>query len=89
MYKAQTHGGKKLSSGEHEEMLSHSVHDAEGAIKTASRIEQVIQGRKDFFNKHPQVPGHVVHVPSRRRDVHAPSHDVPLKNLDLSHPGHA
>jgi len=50
MYKDQTHGGKKLTS-EHEEMLSHSVHDAEGAIETASE-KTYIRYRKEDDNKH-------------------------------------
>jgi len=48
IYKDQTHGG----SGEHKEMLSHSVRDAQVAILTASKIKNDIRPRKEFYNKH-------------------------------------
>jgi len=56
IYKDQTHD----DSGEHKEMLCHSVHDAYGAILTASTTKNDIRSRKIFHNQHsiiiPQYP---------------------------------
>jgi hypothetical protein len=70
-YKAQIYEGKKLTSGEHERMLSHSVHDAKEAIKTASQITMDIEERKEDLDlPHPHVPR--LHVP--RHDGHIRDH---------------
>jgi hypothetical protein len=67
MYKAQTHGG---TSDKHKEMLSHSVHDAEEVIKTASQIKMNIQARIELDLPHLTVPKRDV----PRHDGHAPHH---------------